>query len=449
MNSELLASNPHHTNPMDLQPGALIDVYIVRKPIAAGGQGRVYLVEELQTGAFYAVKVVQCWSEGTFRRAEREARILASLRHDTVVTCHKYIVDPRMRSVTLVMDYVDGAPLRDCINGLRGEQPYEVLHQIAIALDHIHQHRLVHRDLSLANILIDSKFHQLGSAGHVKLIDFGIAIEPVHARARVTATGCFVGVGPYLPPEELLGDTRLSPDERAYARDLFAFGVLAWRVLCKAHPTGIADGAQLHRYSEFYQRAIDGREPWPPPMPGPIHDEMRGAVEACLALSPTDRPSSGGDLLRMLRRSHTSPSRVVSLPTQTQTMDPSSPVTRPHPSPVRLAAKTEPMPPIDLPPAPASTTTRRTPPAVRPPHPSQMDPLSTPLPTQLPAPVAPSYPGHYPPPCPSVAIIYYAHPHEKSLWLLLGAMIACLVLPICWIVGETIASQMLRMIQAV
>jgi serine/threonine-protein kinase len=89
--------------------------------------------------------------------------------------------------VVIVMEYVDGATLKETLTQhgpLAPAEALRVLNGVAGALDAIHQRRIVHRDVKPQNIL-------LGKGGEVKLADLGIAADP--DLTSITTEGSILG----------------------------------------------------------------------------------------------------------------------------------------------------------------------------------------------------------------------------------------------------------------
>ena len=194
-----------------------------------------------------ALKLVSLAATGpaAFERAQREARILAAAAHPSLVACHGLFEDPRAGLVGLVMDLVPGETLADIAarERLDGEHLDAVIAQIADVLAYIHGRGLVHRDLKPENVLVTDRFRAAPRApGAIKLVDFGIAV-PASNPHRLTATGVVIGTLPYLAPE--LVDPASWGRTEGPARDVFAFGVMAYHLRFGKHPTRLGPGATL------------------------------------------------------------------------------------------------------------------------------------------------------------------------------------------------------------
>jgi hypothetical protein len=124
----------------------------------------------------------------------------------------------------MVMEYVAGVPFRD----LMRLPPIVVARAVAEAARGLHaahevrdlaghQMGLVHRDISPDNLM-------LGFDGHVKVIDFGIALIK-NRQAPVTEFGTVKGKPPYMSPEQVKNEAM---DRRS---DVFSLAVVAWEML--------------------------------------------------------------------------------------------------------------------------------------------------------------------------------------------------------------------------
>ena len=149
-----------------LAPGEMFGDFRVRKELGRGGMGMVYLLEDEETGANYAAKIL--YPEAEIRdhkdavgRFLREAEIAMAVEHPNLV--HVYAVgrDPETRLGYMIMDYLPGGSLHDLImerlvrkqGPLPVRQSVALVRQIASALCAIERRGVVHRDIKSENIL--------------------------------------------------------------------------------------------------------------------------------------------------------------------------------------------------------------------------------------------------------------------------------------------------------
>jgi serine/threonine protein kinase len=133
--------------------------------IGGGGSGRVYRTLNSLTGCLYAVKKVHL-CEADEQECKTEINILSKISHDNIV---HYVEHYHLAEETLIfMEYVPGT-LKKFYKDF-GPPPLETFlyfsKQLIIALDYLHEHKIMHKDLKCANILLTNK-------GVLKLSDFG------------------------------------------------------------------------------------------------------------------------------------------------------------------------------------------------------------------------------------------------------------------------------------
>ena len=261
---------------MELEPGGRIGSYLLVEMIAEGGMGMVYLARDEDLRRQVAIKIVRpryAEEEGVLRRFEREALLLARVRHPHVVTIHQLGVHGDGRF--MVMEYLPGPDLsRLLLDRGGGLDLREVLGygvQIASGLRHLHglAEPIVHRDVKPLNLVLDA-------GGTVKICDLGIAVAPTSDLDRCTRAGRTPGTPAYMAPEQLRGEEAGPP------ADLYAFGRVLYALLAGRPPAA---------------------EPGPPP-PVPDRPEVPAAltrlIEGLLAAEPADRPDAD-EALRALR----------------------------------------------------------------------------------------------------------------------------------------------------
>src|SRR3954454_8355692 len=191
--------------------------YRVIAPLGSGGMATVLLCEDQRLGRRVAVKRLHARSpDDVAQRFKREAKVGASLNPPNLVSVFDTTTDDE--GVLIVMELVQGETLRDAIE--RGPLPHDralgILRDVASALDHVHAHGVVHRDVKPANVL-------LREDGVAKLVDMGIAVAS--DSTRITRSGTVLGSAPYMAHEQLEGRKAGS------AADVYALATVAYETL--------------------------------------------------------------------------------------------------------------------------------------------------------------------------------------------------------------------------
>ncbi|HEU0034495.1 MAG TPA: serine/threonine-protein kinase [Kofleriaceae bacterium] len=207
--------------------------YELVRPLAQGGMADIYLAQRADSDLArqVALKVLNRERAGDPDACQMfldEARIVAMLHHQNIASVLD--VDVVDGQHYLAMELVHGVDLRELLAQAAAKQraiPFDVAVAIiagaAAGLDHAHRRcspdgkplRLVHRDVSLSNIMV-------GHDGCVKVVDFGIATTTI--ASVQTNPGVVRGKASYMSPEQCLGDP---VDHRT---DVFALGVVLYEL---------------------------------------------------------------------------------------------------------------------------------------------------------------------------------------------------------------------------
>jgi serine/threonine protein kinase len=200
-----------------LQPDEIgrLGNFRVLELIGRGGIGFVFRAEDRRLDRMVALKVIQPGSNSAYefrKRFLREARFLAKLRHENLVTIHQ--IDEEGEVVYLVMELLKGETLEGRLKRLGPPQLstfFRMAREIARGLEAVHAAGLVHRDVKPSNIWLEFPGET------VKLIDFGMA-KYIDDDVRMTKSGVIVGTPAFMSPEQARGEAL---DGRS---DLFSFG---------------------------------------------------------------------------------------------------------------------------------------------------------------------------------------------------------------------------------
>ncbi|XXT23626.1 protein kinase [Sorangium sp. So ce429] len=191
-----------------------------------GGMGDVYRARDRHDGEPVALKLLRSSDVQLVARFQREARLLAELRHPAIARHVAHGVSEQGQHY-LAMEWLEGEDLaaRLARGPLGVDEALALVHRVAEALSLVHARGVVHRDLKPANL-----FLQGGRLDHVKILDFGIARDAA-ATGGLTEPGVAIGTPAYMAPEQVRGE--LDIDARA---DVYALGCLLFECLTGKAP---------------------------------------------------------------------------------------------------------------------------------------------------------------------------------------------------------------------
>ncbi|HMN60602.1 MAG TPA: protein kinase [Anaerolinea sp.] len=247
---------------MPLAPGTLLNNrYRVVSILGQGGMGAVYRATDEHLSISVAVKENLFLTDEYSRQFQREARILASLRHPGLPHVADYFV-LEAQGQYLVMDYIEGEDLRQRLERT-GPLPEREVILIGIsvcdALNYLHtsEPAIIHRDLKPGNIKVTAE-------GQAVLVDFGLA--KIIEGGQATLTGARAMTPGYSPPEQY---GTASTDARS---DIYSLGATLYAALTGVIPedglnrmTGKADLTDIRslnpkvsrRLAETLERAME------------------------------------------------------------------------------------------------------------------------------------------------------------------------------------------------
>jgi serine/threonine-protein kinase len=254
----------------------------VLREIGRGGMSVIYEAYQDGLDRRVAVKALDpslLRSNESLERFRREGRAYAHITHEAIPAVHDLV--QKEDALYLVTEFVDGADLHRVLQGgpLPPASVAAVGARLADALECVHRHALLHRDLKPPNVMITRK-------GELKLMDFGIAKDPM--ATELTRTGAVVGTPAYVAPEVLEGAPATE------SSDLWSLGVTLYEIATGTRPFGGAD---------FHELFASIRKARVPPLrevvPG-FPRRLARAVERCLARRPGRRWESAAELAEEL-----------------------------------------------------------------------------------------------------------------------------------------------------
>jgi eukaryotic-like serine/threonine-protein kinase len=267
------------------------------KTLGAGAMGEVYLVQNVASGRYEALKVLKkveqnseadLVAQGRFRR---EVQAAQRLNHQGIVATYDagQLADGRLY---LTMEYVEGVSLHALVQQ-RGPLPIQlaigILAEAGDALHHAHAAGVVHRDIKPHNIILAD--HPNGKI--VRILDFGMAkiLDTSHKESMVlSADGAIFGTPQYMSPEQCMGKP---PDPRT---DIYALGCVGFELLLGEPPFR---GALAPLFAAHLKT--------PPRLPSKVDPDagippqLDAVILRCLEKSVDKRFQTGGDLCAALQ----------------------------------------------------------------------------------------------------------------------------------------------------
>lgn len=259
--------------------GCLInDRFLIKSQLAAGGFGSIYIARQVDFDRDVAVKFLHSdlvEDDESMSRFAREARILAGLTHNNIVSCYAHGVWVG-KMPYLVFELLQGRNLRQVLNAektLSWQRTFSIGADVCSALSHAHNSGIIHRDIKPENIFITDD-------GTVKLIDFGLS----HVNEqKLTQTGALIGTAQYMSPEQSLGE-KVGP-----WTDLYSLGSVLYECIA-GNPPFVSDNP----FGLMYMHRM---EPVPPLVSSsePLDSCIFQILSMALAKDAKDRFATAGE----------------------------------------------------------------------------------------------------------------------------------------------------------
>jgi serine/threonine protein kinase len=279
------------TNDKDPLIGKQLGDYRLTSVLATGGMARIYKGMDYKLQRQAAVKVLaQDELEGDktlTKRFQREARAVAALEHDNIITIYQY--GEQEGVYFLAMKLVKGKDLAQELKRLKKsghkldiKRALRIMEQVASALDAAHAADVVHRDIKPSNILLDENDKAV-------LTDFGLVLRP----SVETTMGTAFGTPRYIAPEQAISSNKAVPQS-----DIYSLGVILYEILCGDTPFS-GDSPMEIALSHISD---------PPPAPRSLNKAIPAAVEKevlkALEKEPERRHRSASEFVKSIKKAY-------------------------------------------------------------------------------------------------------------------------------------------------
>jgi VCBS repeat-containing protein len=271
--------------------GQQIGRYCLLHLLGSGGMGEVYLAEDPRIEQQIAIKVIRAdaspypdtrATKDAARLFQREAKAIARLDHPHILSLFDYgeEIIGNMTIAYLVMSYRKEGSLADWLrrrNKTGLLSPLDVAHivvQAADALQHAHDHQIIHQDVKPSNFLIRER-KEASARPDLLLSDFGIARL---ASSASSASQSVRGTPTYMAPEQWYG-------EPVPATDQYALAVMAYQLLTDHLPFEGAPGRMMYQH-------INVQPPSPSTFDPHLSKDIDTVILHALAKKPEERFAS-------------------------------------------------------------------------------------------------------------------------------------------------------------
>jgi len=272
--------------------GKTLGKYRLVEQLGRGGMAEVYKAYQPGLDRYVAVKVMHSFlseDKDFLARFQREAKLVASMRHPNIVQVHDFDVESGLSY--MVMEFIDGETLKGRLQDLEEKNQWISIDEavrisllVGSALKYAHRLGMVHRDVKPANVMIDKQ-------GNVILTDFGIAkIFSGGGATQLTATGAMVGTPSYMAPEQGMGQPG---DERS---DIYSLGVMLYQLVTGRLPY------EADTPLAVVLKHINESLPMPRQANPEVSEPVERVILKAMAKNPDDRYQHVGDMLNDLKR---------------------------------------------------------------------------------------------------------------------------------------------------
>jgi len=252
------------------KPDTLINEYAIQQVLGRGAYGIVYKTIHKKSGEIRAIKKIKKSRKEVDGKLLEEISILKQLDHPNIMKIYEFTSNEKEHYI--VSEYIPGGELFDMVSMHKRFTEVDaafVMRQLLAAISYCHSRNIVHRDLKLENILIDTIKDKKPI---VKIIDFGTALI-TQPKERLSKK---VGSIYYIAPETLRGDYTLKCD-------IWSLGVIMYILLSGTAPFNASNNKKI------MEAILKGDFDFPKPLWDNISDEAKDLINKMLTYDPRKR----------------------------------------------------------------------------------------------------------------------------------------------------------------
>ncbi|XP_069625623.1 mitogen-activated protein kinase kinase kinase 4 isoform X2 [Ranitomeya imitator] len=241
--------------------------------IGEGQYGKVYTCISVDTGELMAMKEIrfQPNDHKTIKETADELKIFEGIKHPNLV--RYFGVELHREEMYIFMEYCDEGTLEEVSRlGLQEHVIRLYSKQITIAINVLHEHGIVHRDIKGANIF-------LTSSGLIKLGDFGCSVKlKNNAQTMPGEVNSTLGTAAYMAPEVI---TRAKGEGHGRAADIWSLGCVLIEMVTGKRPWHEFE----HNFQIMYKVGMGHK----PPIPDRLSPEGKDFLSHCMESDPKKR----------------------------------------------------------------------------------------------------------------------------------------------------------------
>ena len=237
------------------------------KQLGSGSYGSVNLVKNRKNKYYYAVKALnleQIKKENLEICVKLEKDVLLKTDHPFIMKMVKYLKNENY--IFFIQEYIKGKELWEVIRDiglLNKEQTQFYGASILLAIDYLHKHKIIYRDIKPENVMVNEK-------GYIKIIDFG-TVKEINDR-----TSTIIGTSHYMAPEITKGEGY------SFEVDIWSIAICMYEFFCGKLPFGEESEDPIEIYRAVCKEELS--------FPNFVHDDQyMSLLNKMLKKCPTNR----------------------------------------------------------------------------------------------------------------------------------------------------------------